>query len=150
MKPQRRSYRYQAWRDRAAQHLCESGCQANDIPSQNVTNASELTIAAHSDAVSGAEPDADELPEIMAFPFTCCVLVASQDIAALNTTDHKTTAGQSALMCCVTHLLSSQQSSCRTLPGSRPGREEGFFGWGCNGSTLMSKWSASSRAPSRA
>jgi hypothetical protein len=58
-----------------------------------VTKASELTMAAHSDAVSGPEPDADELPEIMAFPFTWCVLVAAQDITVLNTTDQKTTAG---------------------------------------------------------
>jgi hypothetical protein len=50
-------------------------------------------MAAHSDAVRGAEPDADELPEIMAFPFTWCVPVAAQDIAVLNTTDHKATAG---------------------------------------------------------
>jgi hypothetical protein len=48
-------------------------------------------MAAHSDAVSGPEPD--ELPEIMAFPFTWCVLVAAQDITVLNTTDQKTTAG---------------------------------------------------------
>jgi hypothetical protein len=50
-------------------------------------------MATHSDAVRGAEPDADELPEIMAFPFTWCVPVAAQDIQVLNTTDHKTTAG---------------------------------------------------------
>jgi hypothetical protein len=50
-------------------------------------------MAAHSDAVSEAEPDADELPEIMAFPFTWCVTVAAQDIKVFTTTDHKTTAG---------------------------------------------------------
>ena len=73
--------------------LCGSGRQVNDIPSQNVTKASELTMAAHSDAVSGPEPDADELPEVMAFPLTWCVLAAAQDITALNSNDHKATAG---------------------------------------------------------
>jgi hypothetical protein len=113
-----------------------------------VTKASELAMAAHSDAVSGPEPDADELPEIMAFPFTWFVPVAAQDIQVLNTTDQKTTAGWSVSMCCVTHLLPDRKSPWRTLPDSNPGPKEGYFGWGCNGSTLMSKWSTSSRTPS--
>jgi hypothetical protein len=58
-----------------------------------VTNASELAMAAHSNIVSGPEPDADELSETMIIPLAWCVLGAAQDIKVLNTIDQKTTAG---------------------------------------------------------
>jgi hypothetical protein len=45
-----------------------SAPQANEIPYQIATKARELTMAAHSDAVSLPEDDADELPETMVTP----------------------------------------------------------------------------------
>jgi hypothetical protein len=46
----------------------ENAVQANEIPSQIVIKARELTMAAHSDAVSLPEGDADELPGTMVTP----------------------------------------------------------------------------------
>jgi hypothetical protein len=42
--------------------------QANEIPNQIVMKARELTMAAHSDAVSIPEGAADELPETIVTP----------------------------------------------------------------------------------
>lgn len=47
---------------------CGSARQANEIASQIVTKARELMTAAHSDAVSRPDPDADDLPGTMLTP----------------------------------------------------------------------------------
>src|SRR3712207_2561549 len=55
-----------------------NAAQANEIPSQIVMKARELTMAAHSDPVSLPEGDTDELPRIMITPSLCAPMLLPQ------------------------------------------------------------------------